>query len=765
MYTLVMTEKPSVAKDIAEVIGALESKKTGYYEGNGYRVTWAVGHLVGLSEPEAYGYLKQEEIYKDNNKERAMKELPLLPIEFKLKVLEGTEKQFYIIKDLINDENCSEIINAGDFGAEGHILQWFIREMAGCKKKVRRFCATSMTKEAIQIAMNNLRKEEDFENLIKGEFCKKKADWIMGMSISRAGSLRYNTNFSAGRVQSPTLYFIVKRFLDVQSFQITNYYGMIANLEEGFSVYWNKDENALFSEACKDSSGRVLDKVPIQKVINIIQANPIGVIKEVKTQKRATDRPQLYDITELQRDANRIYGYTASQTLAAAQALYETQKVLSYPRTDSRYITSDLESYMKQRITMISTLQRYKVVAEALSSTGLNIDKKIVNDEKVTDHHALIVTEKIEHFDIEKMDVSSEERAKGITKEMLQNILHLVICRMLVAFSRPYLYLQTIVEVEILNKINFTASGKKPISYGWKNIEKQLLNEEELSDEENKLDEEQIFPNIEIGQKVTIKTCEVVPKKTTPPKLHTEATLLTAMENAGGTIEGGEILKGRGIGTQATRAEIIKKLFEKKYVTTEKKGKINYIVPTQAGLLMIKALPSELYSPKITADWENMIAQIADGKKTEEDFMNSFIPFIKAKIEEIKYSTTEISFKNEKESYGNCPFCHGKVYKGKSKKDDTINVYYCQNFNKGCCYMITSNNAIITTRTGKKLSDKQIEKIIQEGSITLECKKKIDETKYKMKFTPIKKIYGEEGKEKEMMSFDTDLIKTRGYKS
>lgn len=732
-YKLCTAEKPSVAKDIAEVIGAT-TKKNGYYEGNGYRVTWAVGHLVGLENPEAYGYMKQKDVYKEGNAEQAWSELPIIPEKFKLMVLEPTAEQFKIVKQLMLSDETDEIIDCGDMGAEGHILQWFIRVKAGCTKPVRRFCATSMTKEAISAAMKNLKPIDNYANIIKGEYCKKKADWIIGMSLSRAGSLKYNTNFSVGRVQSPTLFFIVKRFIEYTNFKIKDYYTMKADFD-GFSVFWNKDYDGLFSPDIKDSENRVMQSFVVDNKCKAIIDSKYGTVTELKTEKKATNRPQLYDITELERDANRKYGYTAAETLATAQALYETQKILSYPRTDSRYITSDLEPYMPGRIKFISSLSKYTDVCEKLLSAGLNIDKKIVDDSKVTDHHALIVTENINNYDLAKLIPTEEESKKGVRTDMMKNVLDLVITRMLVAFSEPYLYLQTSVEVTFLDEIKFTASGEKTVKEGWKAVEKNLIGK---IDEEESDNNEQLFPNLTKGMQIKIKGCNVVAKKTTPPKLHTEATLLTAMENAGASIEGGEILKGRGIGTQATRAEIIKVLFDKKYCETLKKGKTNYIVPTQKGLKIIRALPVELTSPKLTADWENKIALIADGKATEKDFMDEFIPFIKDKTIEIKNNTLNIDFRNNNESVGKCPFCGADVYKGKSKKTKAL-LFYCSNkFKKDnpnpCGFIFKVDDPYIMSYTGKALSENNALKFINEKQLTKTCNKKSGDGTYKAIF-------------------------------
>lgn len=735
-YRLCMAEKPSVAKDIAAVIGA-NKRCDGYFEGNGYRVTWAVGHLVGLAEPEEYGFVSQADMYSDKS-QAAYEELPLIPDEFKLIVLEPTKDQFEIVKKLIHDPDVDEIINCGDMGPEGHILQWFIREKAGCTKKVRRFCATSMTEEAIRQAMAHLRPEEEFANIIKGEFCKKKADWIMGMSMSRVESLKYHMGINVGRVQSPTLAFVVQRYIEVQNFKVTNYYGMEAALKEGFSVSWNKDTEGIFPANTKDSENRVLDKAIIEGKCRSIEAGGTGTVLEVEKKKKGTDRPQLYDITELERDANRKYGYTAAVTLATAQALYETQKVLSYPRTDSRYITSDLKAYMPSRMKAIANAgEKYKESVEAVLSDGLNLDKRIVDDSKVIDHHALIPTENLEGFDIGSMKPTDKEKKDGVTAETMRNVLDLVLCRMVVAFSKPYVYEQTSVSVKF-GDVTFTASGRKPINYGWMGVQERLQGKIKDEEEEEGADT-QIFPDLKKGQTVSVSSCKAIPKKTTPPKLHTEATLLTAMENAGATIEGGAILKGKGIGTQATRAEIIKKLFDTGVCTTLTKGKTNYIIPTNKGLAIINILPPELYSPKITADWETKIAKIAEGNMTEQQFMSEFCTFIKSKVEEVKNDKREIQFKRERQVYGKCPFCGGEVYRYQAKGESKVK-FYCGD--KSCPFSIDTDNPTVTTWTGKKLTEKQCLQLIAKKFVLLDCKRKNGDGTYKGKFTFIKKEVG-----------------------
>lgn len=708
-YILCTAEKPSVAKDIAKVIGA-NKKFNGYYEGCGYRVTWAVGHLIGLAEPEVYGYMSLSELWdkeKPENKQKAISELPLIPDCFELIVLPSTKDQYDIVKNLMNDPECDSIIDCGDAGAEGHILQWFIRAKAGCNKPIKRFIATSMTDEAIKAAMKNLQDINKYIPIIMGEYCKKKADWIMGMSMSRGASITYNARVDVGRVQSPTLFFVVKRYLDVMQFKSKDFYGFRADMKEGFSIFWNKDNQDFFPLAAIDSENRLLDKILAEQISNEIQQSAKGTITTLETKNKATDRPLLYDITELERDGNRLYGYTAEQVLKTAQSLYEVHKITTYPRTDSRYITHDLVPFMSERVKQISFHVRYKDACNKILNIGINIDKKIVDDSKVTDHHAIIVTDKIGNYDLSRLS------------EVESNILNLVITRMLVAFSNKYKYKETVVNVTFSNGLIFRSVGKIPIFMGWKDIQNLLLGKEQ---EENEQQEEQLFKNIILGQRVSVNKISVILKKTTPPKLHTEATLLTEMENAGNSIEGGAILKGKGIGTQATRANIIKQIFDKGYVTNQKNGKINYLVPTKQGLSVIKVLPPDLYSPKITADWENQIANIVIGNMTEKEFMNQFEKFIREKLEIVlKNKISGVDFSTNSTVIGNCPWCVQPIYEGNYKDKDgkKVDSVFCSN--KECKFSIRKDNLIFKMRTGKNLTTTQIKTLISGGIIEVKC--------------------------------------------
>jgi len=722
-YKLCIAEKPSVGRDIARVLGAMNSN-TGFLEGNGYIVTWAIGHLVGLAEPPLYGFAPQDKMYGEL-RAKAFSELPLFPDAFKLTVLESTKTQFQIVKTLMGRPDVDLIIDCGDMGEEGHILQWLIREKAVCRKEVLRFCATSLTDEAIKKAMSNLRPIHEFSNIITGQFCKKKADWILGMSLSRAMSLKhsnpgYNLSLRVGRVQSPTLYFIVSRYLEAQNFKVTDFYGMKASFSEGFDAFWSKDEQGLFGPSVKDDQGRVLDKPSVSSLAASVCACGAATLTGLNIQKKRTERPQLYDITELQRDANVKYGYPASATLAAAQSLYETYKILSYPRTDSRYITSDLVPYLEDRVKAIGALDKYAPVSASLVSAGLNIDKRIVDDSKVTDHHAIIVTENIKGFDPGKLNASPSDKSAGATNDVLKNILGLVITRILVSFSQPYFYESTCVEVTSGNGVIFKSSGSKPISMGWKAVLNELSGK---PPEKGKVGEDmQSFPALSKGQPLHITSCAVTDKKTEPPKLHTEATLLTAMENAGAALgKEGSILKGKGIGTQATRADIIKKLFDSKVAEYQKIGKTNYIIPTHRGLVLIRALPQDLRSPAVTARWETMISDICSGASSENEFMESFRRFVTDMVDKVKESE-KMSFAAAKETIGKCCWCGSDAYKYKDKDTKSPRyIYYCSD---KCGWRLDTHDKIFIMYLGHHLDADDATRFIASGEITLKCKKK-----------------------------------------
>lgn len=762
-YALCTAEKPSVATDIARVLGA-SNRHDGYFEGNGYLVTWARGHLVQLAEPQTYGYLPQSEIYGEQS-EKALAELPITPSWWSWTVIEDVKAQYEVVRKLMHREDVDYIIDCGDMGPEGHILQWLIRQKAGCTKPVKRFCATSLTDEAILDAMQHLRDEAEFLPIIKGELCKKKADWMLGISLSRAESLKYKAAINVGRVQSPTLGFVVQRFLEVQRFQRQSFFTLTARIRQGemtFDVFWSRDKDGVLPSYAKDGAGRCLDEPVISRCANKIAGAGQGEVLEVSSVRRATQRPQLYDILELQRESNRKYGYSAALTLAAAQSLYESHKILSYPRTDSRYITSDLVPYMESRVRGIGRIDRYAGVVNDLLKHGLNIDGRVVDDTKVTDHHAIIPTTKIQTLDLNSLEPTKEEVRKGVSAEVLRNVLDLVLTRVLVALAEPYKYEQTAVTVLCDGGFKLSATGTKPISIGWKAIQTALAGEDPVVSPHGEEEPEQVFPQLSKGQMVEITNCEIVKKKTTPPELHTEDTLLGEMKNAGQRIENGEILKGRGIGTQATRAEIIKGLFDTQCIELKKKNKKSYLVPTQKGLSVIRVLPPELYSPKITADWEQRIALIATGKATEQDFMDEFIPFLKEKTNEIlSGEVADISFYKEREIVARCPWCGASVYRWqKTEGKKTVRSwYYCSN-KEQCAFGVSTDDTVFKARLGRNCTDKEAVKLISKGALVVECKRKADGTPYKGEFTIVRReTTGSDGTVKVYCNIKCDVLR------
>jgi len=719
-FKLCIADKPSVGRDIARVMGAT-IRHDGYYEGEGYLVTWVIGHLISFAEPEDYGYISKAECFGEGKK-KTFDELPLTPEEFKFNVIGSTESQFNIVRQLMLMPEVELIIDCGDMSAEGHVWQWFIRDYIGCNKRVFRFCATSMTDEAIRKTMGNLKPIEKFENIIRGELCKKKADWILGVSMSRALSIKYMAGINVDRVQLPTLYFIVKRFLDAQHFKVNDYYVMSAELIEGVKVYWNKDTNGCFPVPSKDDEGHVLDKARVDNACAKICMIKKGVVSDITRKKKVMERPRLYDITELQRQANILYGYSAVTTLATAQSLYDTHKLLSYPRTDSRYITTDLSVYLKPFVEALSTIARYSDVAKSLIAEGVNIDKRIVDDSKVVDCHALIPTNNFFMYDGRHLVPIGDDAKNGVTANSLNNILDLILCRLLVSLSKPYIFENVVIKVLFDNRFVFSASSNIPLSMGWRARQDALLGKYALNSDVS--DDMRTLPNIAIGQEVTLDYCEVIAKKTIPPMLHTEATLLTAMENAGvyRNTENGQILKGVGIGAQATRAEIISQLFNSGVVEGEKQNNIMFIKPTPKGVGIIRVAPPDLYSPQITAGRENMIADIAKGIKTDVDFMNEFIPFIKKKVKEVETVETGVVFKREREVHGVCPWCKKDLYlyekkDPRSKKliDASISCV------EECGFLLSTLHTVFLTHTKKPITVVELKKLASEGVLLLDC--------------------------------------------
>ncbi len=612
---LVLAEKPSVGKELAKVLKCNENKGA-YIEGNKYIVTWAMGHLVGLMDPEGY-----DEKYK----KWSMETLPMLPNHMRLTVLNKTKKQYNEVKKQLLRNDVSEIIIATDSGREGELVARWILEKANVKKPLKRLWISSQTKKAILDGFKNLKDGKEYENLYKAAVCRAEADWLVGLNVTRALTCKYNAQLSAGRVQSPTLFMIVNREEEIKNFKPENYWCLNAK-ENGFTLNWI--DNKTFKEEIADS------------IINKCRGKD-GEVIEVKKATKKKYSPALYDLTELQRDANKIFGYSAKETLNLMQRLYENHKILTYPRTDSRYVTSDIVETIPERLKAVA-FGEYRAVAEQLLKLGVKANKNYVDNSKVSDHHAIIPTE-------EKGNLANLNREE-------KNIYDLVVKRFLSVLMPNYEYEQTTIVVDIAKEI-FIAKGNITKNKGWKRLYDNLKDEEE---------ENQELPNLKKGDKVTIVSVNKVKKETTAPSRFNEATLLSAMENPHKYINVGKdaaktLGETGGLGTVATRADIIEKLFNSFVI--EKKGKDIY--PTSKGKQLIDLVPKDLKSPLLTAKWEKELEDIAKGKSNDIKFIKGMREYATNLVEDVKGGTEK--FHHDNQTGKKCPNCGKYLLEVKSK--------------------------------------------------------------------------------------------------
>ena len=612
---LVLAEKPSVGKELAKVLKCNENKGA-YIEGNKYIVTWAMGHLVGLMDPEGY-----DEKYK----KWSMETLPMLPNHMRLTVLNKTKKQYNEVKKQLLRNDVSEIIIATDSGREGELVARWILEKAKVKKPLKRLWISSQTKKAILDGFKNLKDGKEYENLYKAAVCRAEADWLVGLNVTRALTCKYNAQLSAGRVQSPTLFMIVNREEEIKNFKPENYWCLNAK-GKGFTLNWI--DNKTFKEEIADS------------IVNKCKGKE-GEVIEVKKATKKKYSPALYDLTELQRDANKIFGYSAKETLNLMQRLYENHKILTYPRTDSRYVTSDIVETIPERLKAVA-FGEYRAVAEQLLKLGVKANKNYVDNSKVSDHHAIIPTE-------EKGNLANLNREE-------KNIYDLVVKRFLSVLMPNYEYEQTTIVVDIAKEI-FIAKGNITKNKGWKRLYDNLKDEEE---------ENQELPNLKKGDKVTIVSVNKVKKETTPPSRFNEATLLSAMENPHKYINVGKdaaktLGETGGLGTVATRADIIEKLFNSFVI--EKKGKDIY--PTSKGKQLIDLVPKDLKSPLLTAKWEKELEDIAKGKSNDIKFIKGMREYAINLVEDVKGGTEK--FHHDNQTGKKCPNCGKYLLEVKSK--------------------------------------------------------------------------------------------------
>ena len=613
---LVIAEKPSVARSIAEVIGAVENHD-GYMEGNGYVVSWCVGHLVELAQPESYGEQWKKWTYES---------LPVKPEKWQYEVKPDTKAQYDVLFQLMHREDVSATICATDAGREGELIFRLVYEMAGCDKPIKRLWISSMEESAIREGFENLQPGSDYDNLYHSALCRQEADWLVGINGTRLFTVLYGGKvLKVGRVQTPTLAMLVDREAKIMNFQKEKYY-MAHILMDGMDA----------------ATGRIDDKAKADEIAGACrdgQALTTSVVKEEK----AVMPPKLYDLTTLQRDANRLFGFTAKQTLEYTQSLYE-KKLATYPRTDSQFLSDDMGQTAQGVIEAVYS----SLMFEESKASRPDI-KRILNSKKVTDHHAIIPT-----MEIAKADLTA-------LPETERKILSLVANRLLCATGEKHLY-ETVKAEFSCGGHTFAVSGKSVTHNGWKSFEDAFKRSFKISGNQEEEKEEKKLPELSEGQTFDGVQTKVSEHFTSPPKHFTEDLLLSAMERAG-TEDMGDDVERKGLGTPATRADIIEKLVKDGFVKREKKQ----IIPTEDGMKLITVLPDVVKSPKLTADWENALTLVAKGELPMEDFMAD----IENMVSELIYTYHEVSdeqkkmFAQEQAALGVCPNCGGQVVKGK----------------------------------------------------------------------------------------------------
>ena len=603
---LVLAEKPSVGRDIARVLGC-KNDKNGYIEGSKYIVTWALGHLVTLADPESY-----DDRYKCWN----MEDLPILPKYLKTVVIKKTSKQFNTVKSQINRDDVCEIVIATDAGREGELVARWIIDKIKTNKPLKRLWISSVTDKAIKDGFNKLKDAKEYDNLYYSAISRSEADWIVGINATRALTTKYNAQLSCGRVQTPTLGMILKREGEIQNFKAKDYYGI-----EIISVKGNNNLKFRWQDS-KNKSESTFNEEKIDFILNKVKDKELKIV-DVSENRKKKYSPQLYDLTELQRDANRIFGYSAKETLSIMQKLYEHHKVLTYPRTDSRYLTSDIVDTLKDRIKAVN-VSDYTRTCTKLLKTKIIANKSFVDDSKVSDHHAIIPTEERVFLG----DLSEKER----------RIYDLVVKRFLSVLCNPYEYVQTTAIGEIEGEL-FYLKGNKIINLGWKE------NYKDLDDE----DEYESLPTLKNDDILNIIKVKKINGKTSPPSYLNEGTLLTAMEK-------------NNLGTVATRADIIEKLFNTFLI--EKKGKDVHI--TSKGKQLLDLAPRDLKTPELTATWENKLIDISKGKLNKDTFIREIKDYSKEIVKEIKNS--ESKFKHDNLTKNKCPECGKYMLEVNGKK-------------------------------------------------------------------------------------------------
>lgn len=669
--TLVLAEKPSVARDLASVLGQFNNRD-GYLENNEYIVTWAIGHLVELAGPEDYN---------PDLKKWTLAALPIIPENFKLKPNPKTIKQLKIIRHLLKRPDVATLVNACDAAREGELIFRYIYYINGCNKPFNRLWLSETTPAAVKKAFAQLRPGAEMDRLARAAEARSWADWLIGINATRAFTVRHNDKYTVGRVQTPTLALIVNREWEINNFVPVPYWELYAEFTktngQSYSGKWfNKDRDRFDNPAAaREVSGKVDGKPAM--VVSMEQ-------KEIAEQP-----PFLFNLNDLQKEANKKYGFSAAKTLEIAQKLYESKKLITYPRTESRHLTKELAGTISQRLAALAAAGEYTVYAQKAQKAG-SPGKRYVDDSKVTDHTALIPTET-------KPDMNSLSPDQ-------ERIYNLIARRFLAIFFPPAKYSQTRVITETEGE-TFLTTGRVELDPGWKSVytfgrEKTDRNEEKEKEEEN--EENTIIPDLARGEAVTAGGTQVREKKTKPPKRYTEATLLATMEGAGRLMEDSELkeaMKGHGLGTPATRAAIIEKLIKTGYLKRKQKA----LIPTQKGIDLINLVPDIIKSPEMTGRWEKTLAEIEAGSANPKQFMEGIINLTRQVIDLVKQQPpASRPGNNGREALGKCPLCSRDVVEFSKS-------YGCSGYKDGCKFAIWKETA------GKKITPAQAGTLLNKG--------------------------------------------------
>ena len=657
-----MTEKPSVAISYAKILG-VHGRQDGYLEGNGYLVSWCVGHLVELAPPSAYG----EQYVKWN-----IADLPILPEKWQYLVSASTKKQFGILKKLMHRADVNTVVNSCDAGREGELIFRLVYEQAGCKKPVSRLWLSSMEDSAVRAGFANLKPSTEYDALYQAALCRERADWMVGINCSRLFSCLYGRPLAVGRVMTPTLAMTVEREAAIAAFVPKKFYTVALELTSGFVA----------------SSRRISEKAAAEKLLAGCREEMVSTIQKITRKEKAENPPPLYDLTTLQRDANRLLGYSAQQTLDYVQSLYEKQ-LTTYPRTDSCYIADEDEEMLEE---LAEELEDFLGFVSEDADDDVPRTRRTVNRQKVTDHHAILPTRSMLQADLDALP-------KGE-----RNILKLIIARTLMAVSNPFRYLETLLTTECAGE-EFTVKGKEILEEGWKAVERKVL-----ADILNRKREFTALPQVEESE-CGILNAELKEGQTSPPKHFTEDTLLHSMETASADSMP-EGVERQGIGTPATRAATIEKLVQKGFLERKGDKKTKVLLPTDKGKALITVMPEEIQSADMTADWETKLLRVERGEMEPETFMTEINDMISSLV-----NTTEAvkgaSALMKNKVIGVCPNCGNSVVEREKG-------YFCEN--RECRFVLWKDNAFFK-RLGKRMDAHVADRLLRDGRVRLkDCK-------------------------------------------